>query len=116
MSWLMDEYQAEAATHNVTDGVGAFADGMSHLALMGLGLSGEAGEASDAIKKAWRDDGHVAPWRRKVIAKELGDCLWYIAIIAQSLGYRLSEIAQINADKLADRRDRGVIQGHGDER
>lgn len=64
-----------------------------------LGLTGEAGEVADKVKKVYRDNnGEFDNERRKEIAKELGDVLWYVANIATDLGYRLSEIAQMNVE------------------
>ncbi len=82
-----------------------------------LGLSGEAGEVAEHAKKAIRDDGgQVTDERRRAMAKELGDVLWYVAQLASELGLDLDEIAQGNLDKLLSRQRRGVLSGSGDER
>jgi NTP pyrophosphatase (non-canonical NTP hydrolase) len=77
-----------------------------------LGLCGEAGEVAEKIKKFMRD----GVLNDKEVAKELGDVLWYIANLAEDLGYDLAEIADMNLEKLADRKSRGVIKGNGDNR
>jgi NTP pyrophosphatase (non-canonical NTP hydrolase) len=77
-----------------------------------LGLCGEAGEVAEKIKKFMRD----GVLNDKEVAKELGDVLWYIANLAEDLGYDLAEIADMNLEKLADRKNRGVIRGSGDNR
>lgn len=83
-----------------------------------LKLAGEAGEVAEKVGKAIRDD--VSKFQERAylegLAKELGDVLWYIAALADSIGYDLSEIAQINLDKLSSRQSRGVIGGSGDDR
>ncbi len=48
--------------------------------------------------------------------KELGDCLWFISILAFEAGLNLGEVAQENLDKLFSRKERGVLQGSGDDR
>ena len=53
---------------------------------------------------------------KKELAKELGDVLWYIAVFANDLGVSMDEIAQTNLDKLASRKERGVLGGSGDNR
>jgi len=79
-----------------------------------LGLVSEAGEVADKLKKGIRDhDGEVDG---KGVAKELGDCLWYINKLASELGYSLEDIAVMNVEKLSSRKKRGVIGGSGDER
>lgn len=82
------------------------------LAYLALGLNGEAGEVAEHIKKYIRDS-HVDTG---AVIKELGDTLWYLARLADELGYTLEEVAELNLLKLADRKERGVIGGSGDER
>jgi len=42
--------------------------------------------------------------------------LWYIAAIGRDIGYSLEVIAEMNINKLADRKERGKIKGEGDNR
>lgn len=82
-----------------------------------LGLTGEAGEVADKVKKIIRDDnGQISEEKKKAIALELGDCAWYIATLSHGLGYTLEEICQMNYDKLKSRKERGMIGGSGDNR
>jgi NTP pyrophosphatase (non-canonical NTP hydrolase) len=82
-----------------------------------LGLAGEAGEVADKLKKVIRDnDGDLTKDVRDAVAKEIGDVLWYVAVLAYEMNYNLSDIAQMNVDKLASRKERGVITGSGDNR
>jgi NTP pyrophosphatase (non-canonical NTP hydrolase) len=82
-----------------------------------LGLSGEAGEVADKVKKVLRDRGGVFDDpTREAIKLELGDVLWYVAQLASELGYELEEVATANLDKLASRAARGRIGGSGDHR
>lgn len=46
----------------------------------------------------------------------LSDALWFLAAIAADSGFTLEEIAQSNINKLFSRRDRGTLQGSGDNR
>lgn len=82
-----------------------------------LGLTGEAGEVAEKIKKVIRDkEGVVDKETRQAIEKELGDVLWYVAQIATELKLSLDKIAQINIKKLTSRMERGKIKGNGDDR
>lgn len=82
-----------------------------------LGLCGEAGEVAEKIKKVFRDnDGVFEDEHRAEIAKEIGDVLWYCAQVASDLGIALPDAAEGNLEKLADRSERGVISGSGDNR
>ena len=65
-----------------------------------MGLNGEAGEVIDIMKK-YMFQGHSLD--KEHIAKELGDCLWYIAIAAEGAGYSLDAIANMNVEKLRNR-------------
>jgi NTP pyrophosphatase (non-canonical NTP hydrolase) len=82
-----------------------------------LGLTGEAGETANVLKKVFRDESAILTDKNRMnIADELGDVLWYAARLAEELGFTLSDIAQRNLDKLEDRNNRGVISGSGDYR
>lgn len=51
---------------------------------------------------------------KDLVKKEIGDCLWGIAGIADVMGWSLEEVAQVNLDKLAARKAAGTIDGNGD--
>ena len=65
-----------------------------------LGLSGEAGEFNDMVKK-WIF--HEKPLDVDHAQKEVGDILWYIAMICHSFGWDMDQIMQMNIDKLKAR-------------
>jgi NTP pyrophosphatase (non-canonical NTP hydrolase) len=82
-----------------------------------LGLANEAGEALGKIKKVIRDDNCVFTAEKlDAIEAELGDVLWYAAVLADELDLDLEVIAQRNLEKLRDRKARGVLKGSGDTR
>ncbi len=82
-----------------------------------LGITGEAGETADKIKKILRDkDGSISDEDRLAISKELGDVLWYLAGVARYLDIPFSEEAKGNLEKLESRWQRNKIHGEGDER
>lgn len=82
-----------------------------------LGLNGEAGELANNYKKVLRDNnGNLTLIARAKLADELGDCLWYVAMIATELGLSLSAIADKNISKLAARKLNNTLYGSGDER
>ena len=82
-----------------------------------LGLTGEAGEVANKVKKIIRDgtienhEGHI-----QQISSEIGDCLWYISELADDIGVKLSDIANSNLEKLENRKKKGTIHGSGDDR
>jgi NTP pyrophosphatase (non-canonical NTP hydrolase) len=82
-----------------------------------LGLASEAGEVAGKIKKVLRDQaGDFARAPLEAIKDELGDVLWYVAVLAGDLGLSLDEIAADNLGKLASRQERGRLGGGGDRR
>ena len=82
-----------------------------------LGLTGEAGEVADKVKKIIRDNHKEFTTEKKAeIMKEIGDVLWYCATLSHDLGYTLDEVAQTNVDKLRSRMERSKITGSGDNR
>ena len=79
-----------------------------------LGLTGEAGEFAEKIKKKYRDTPLLPD--RETLGKELGDVLWYTARLAEVYGFTMSQIIDLNVAKLESRAKRGVLQGEGDNR
>ena len=49
-------------------------------------------------------------------AKEIGDVLWYLAVLSDHLGLSFDDVAVVNLQKLADRKVRHAITGSGDNR
>lgn len=82
-----------------------------------LGVTGEAGECSDKVKKVIRDNnGEFSDEKKREIAKEIGDVLWYCAALAHDIGYTLNEVGEMNVVKLSSRKERNKINGNGDNR
>lgn len=77
-----------------------------------LGLTGEAGEVAEKVKK-WHRDGK---WDPQQVALELGDVAYYLTRLAATTGFTLHEILELNIQKLTSRRDRDVLHGSGDNR
>ena len=65
-----------------------------------LGLAGEVGEVNDMIKKTIF---HRHQIEGEDIKKEISDCMWYIALMCESFGFNMNEIAEINIEKLKKR-------------
>ena len=110
----LDEYQAQARTTAVYPEE-------ARVLYPTLKLAGEAGEVAEKLGKLMRDEGFLPgetlrQEQRDALAKELGDVLWYVANLAADLGLSLEGVGRINLEKLASRRDRGVLGGSGDER
>lgn len=110
-TWSLDEFQGHALETAVYPEE-------YRVIYPALGLAGEAGEAADKVKKILRgDDGGV--WteeKKRAVALECGDVLWYVATLAWDLGYSLQEIGEMNYEKLMSRKKRGTLGGSGDER
>lgn len=87
------------------------------LMYLGLKLNGEAGEVAEIIGKVLRDQkGYIFKEDVENIKKELGDVLWYVAQLAHQIHLTLEEVAVHNLQKLASRKQRGVLGGSGDDR
>ena len=102
----LDQYQQQAAKTAV------YPEDKAYRYLI-AGLAGEVGEVSSIFAKHWRGDG---PLTSDKLEAELGDVLWFVAMLADEIGCDLSEVAQGNLDKLADRAERGKLKGSGDNR
>ena len=72
-----------------------------------LGLSGEVGETLDMIKKWIFHEKAFDTEGVEHLKKELGDIMWYMAMMCHSLGFDLDEIMQMNIDKLRARYPEG---------
>lgn len=82
----------------------------SALAHWALGLAGEAGEVCEPIKKHCFNGRDLD---RDALAAELGDVLWYLSALAQSIGSSLAEVAARNVAKLEARYPDGYVPGGG---
>jgi len=104
------EYQVAAArtATPVVDG-----QDREHLANFALGLTGEAGEVADAIKKHLF---HGKALDRDHVAKEIGDVLWYVSMLATTLGFELDELAERNVAKLKARYPDGFSEADSEAR
>jgi NTP pyrophosphatase (non-canonical NTP hydrolase) len=67
---------------------------------LAMGLAGETGEVVDYLKKVVF---HKHDLDKGKIEKELGDLLWYIAVLASKLNIRLDDVAFYNVEKLKKR-------------
>jgi len=105
----MNDYQTQALVTAIDEG--------HELMQRSLGIVGEAGEIAEKLKKWYRDqNGEESRLDKDALAAELGDVLWYVAALADHLGYKLGDIAKQNIQKLADRQNRNKLTGSGDYR
>lgn len=118
---LFDDYQAFTRTTAIYPGHGEGSAEARIYCLMGL--CGESGELAEKVKKIVRGGGFDAVTdldldqeRLAEIKKELGDCVWYAARLADELGLKLSDVAATNVAKLSSRKKRNVLHGEGDNR
>jgi NTP pyrophosphatase (non-canonical NTP hydrolase) len=96
-----EEYQSEASQ------TALYPNRLKNLEYPTLGLTGEAGEVANIVKKIQRDfGGQITDEIRGKLKDELGDVLWYISACADELGLTLAEIAEYNVQKLAKRHRR----------
>ncbi len=110
-----DEYQKLALTTAYTDP--KYVDTLMDKTIWAMGVAGEAGEVVEKWKKIVAyNEGKVTPEDKTELGKELADVVWYIAVMANSLGLTFEEIMQGNIEKLKSRQARGVIKGKGDNR
>lgn len=117
----LNEYQHQAMSTCM--------ESCSNIAYMLTGLNAEVGEVNDKFAKAIRKEqiaitrNNLATWADRTpedweanLQKELGDVMWFCAGICYVMGWQLGDIALQNIDKLQSRKQRGVIDGNGDNR
>ena len=80
-----------------------FRDKEKEIMTWGLGISGEAGDVAGCIKKTYshRDN------QKDAIRENLGDTLWYIAMICNFFNWNLEDVLKENIGKLEERHPRG---------
>ncbi len=69
-----------------------------------LGLTGEAGELANAIKK-WQFHGHELD--EENVIEELGDIMWYVALACRELDITIDDVLNANINKLRRRYPQG---------
>jgi NTP pyrophosphatase (non-canonical NTP hydrolase) len=95
-----NEYQKLAA-RTLTSKPGApLSDADAMLIWNALGLTGEAGEVADLIKKGVFHQHGVD---KQKLLKELGDVMWYIAAMCTGMGATMSDVMAMNIEKLKTR-------------
>lgn len=72
----------------------------SQLALAGSGLTGEAGEIGDTIKKVVFHGKVYTPEVHAKMLEEMGDTLWYFALLCELLGVTMDQLIEANIQKL----------------
>lgn len=78
-----------------------------------LGISSEAGEIGDALKKhlMYGQDLDL-----ENLKEEAGDLLWYISLLLDTIGSTFGEVMQQNVDKLKMRYPEGFTNEHAIKR
>lgn len=120
------EYQKRAMT--------TCTESSNNFSYMMLNLVGETGELASKVAKAIRkeqasivenkfhfnkdkfSDLSECVEKEKEMMLEAGDILWELSGLCSVMGWSLEDIAQMNLDKLASRKERNVIVGDGDNR
>ena len=83
---------------------------VERISMMALGLSGEAGEVADIIKKEFY---HFDPCGMDVLKEELGDVLFYLTYLAYAHGITIEEVMTYNVAKRLKRYPNGFVKGGG---
>jgi NTP pyrophosphatase (non-canonical NTP hydrolase) len=76
-----------------------------------IGLAGEVGELLNLMKKHLFKPGYQADDLN--FLDELGDCLYYLAILAHQFGATLDELSLLNYHKLTERENDGIGYNRG---
>ena len=84
----------------------SFATKDHELMTWGLGIAGEAGDVASCIKKTIAHEND----QRHGIKENIGDTMWYAAMICNFYGWDLQEILDSNIDKLKKRFPNGFTE------
>ena len=119
----LNDYQKKAMTTCM--------ESSNNFSYMMLNLVGEVGELSSKVAKAIRKEQVEIGYMAKSdllfkgdkyedaelevnLRKEAGDVLWQLAGLCSVMGWKLEDIAEMNLDKLQQRKKNGTIDGSGD--
>ncbi|AFB15439.1 pyrophosphatase [Synechococcus phage S-RIM8] len=80
-----------------------------------VGMSAEAGEFTEIIKKIIFQGKPVNEENLFHLKRELGDIMWYVAQACIGLGVSLDEVIEMNVDKLKSRYPGGEFDVHYSE-
>lgn len=80
---------------------------ITHLLTASLGLTGEAGEFADHVKKISFHGKELTDELRDKMILELGDVMWYVIQACEGLDISLEDVVQLNIDKLSKRHPDG---------
>ncbi len=72
-----------------------------------LGLSAEAGEFGDLVKKCVFQGKELNDETKQHMVKELGDVMWYLSQGCIALGVSIEDVLQVNIEKLEKRYPNG---------
>ena len=86
-----------------------------HLLTAALGLTAEAGEFSEVVKKIILQGNPYTEENVFHMKRELGDICWYIAQACMALDTTFDEIIEMNVDKLKARYPGGEFDVHHSE-
>lgn len=67
----------------------------------------------NALERVRGNYQDYAEWN-ELVMKEIGDILWGLAGLCEVMDWSLEDVAQMNLDKLAARKEAGTIDGNGD--
>lgn len=115
----------DAVTSNESKDFSEFADRLNDLKIQGfptqrlltaaVGMSAEAGEFTEVIKKIIFQGKPVNEENLFHLKRELGDIMWYVAQACMGLDTTLDEIMEMNVDKLKARYPGGEFDVHYSE-
>lgn len=110
----LNEYQDKAMTTCMPS--------CENYSYMMLNLVGEVGELASKVAKTIRKGNAMIIQNQllrrtedeELLMLEAGDVLWQLSGLCKVMGWELEDIAQMNLDKLAKRKEAGTIDGNGD--
>jgi len=83
-----------------------FFDKDKEILTWGLGIAGEAGDVAGCIKKTVSHGNN----QKEGIKENIGDTLWYLAMICNFYGWNLDDILKENINKLKKRYPKGFTE------